>query len=918
MNITFPSANRSTIANLDNSRAIRMYENYATLPEAMEVPPGQLEYAKALCQHHGLPTENIIEGREMDATPRVVPLIKNRVIIPFSGGTDSTAALIWAKRQGMHIYPLHVYMLNPASGAREMTAVENICNALGLRDRLIVVKHPVNCRKIKGYREKIKNLQENPAKNQYIWLISLPYMQKHECGTILFAADKSPQAIHFSDTITAFNLFKQYAEKLIGPHNLCIPFDTKKQYVAELLSSEQAALSKLVSSCFASMQHFKHWQNTNRKKGEDTPDNECGSCQKCRTLKEIRAELLAPGPQKKQENSNPREVPPTVPYEKQNQINSHPREIPPTVAFEKQNQENTYPREIPPPVLQKRFVSTIGKSSLPAGAVPIFQNLLPPLRIYPYPTMMEICSPPLPARVRERDFAEEERASPLKRQKFDFSAAMHSECIEPRKFSAPIPRISSNALENQLPLRGFASLNLPQTQPLMGGMGPWRGLNPTALAGINPPPKTREVAQVFNSVEEKIEAMVKGFTFPKTKGDGVYSLDFDALKSWMQKKLNETLDVTQEEKEAFYERIGELLSDEITKHQYKLPHLHNGQCRSNPVITADVAAESFKLLLNLGNYDFTRTYTGMQAGLKMSAFYMNEERIKASTGIDKSPSKKWEDEKLRWKKITKIFKYHAQGKAPYLCLGLPLITNDFLMNAPGQFRPAAVFDVLNYLKQSNVAGNITRILDLCTGWGDRLVGAMAAAKQFKVVRYIGTDPNKDLTPRYKNIFDACLKVLDREMGEPYQFTCKLYDKPMEDLSEEELIVDGVPSDLMITSPPFFDYEKYKDHGNTQSTARYPEIDEWVNNFLYKLVDQAKKGVRNQGIVAIQFSTTKIGDKKICDLLKANMQSKLKHITDLSYVSKAIRGKRHGYEGEKFYIYQKVEASDNDEMDVDVG
>lgn len=904
MNITPPALSRSTIPELNDTRALQMYKNYATLSSPMEVPSGQLEYAKALCKHYGLPADQIRESKEADSPLPLVPLYKNRVIIPFSGGIDSTAALVWAKRQGMEVYPLHVYMLNPAAGAREMTAAEKITEALGLRDKLIVVKHPMKLRKMHEYRDRVKHLQENPAKNQYIWLIALPYMQKHGCGTILFAADKEPYASHFSDLEKAHNLFKHYAEKVIGPHSLCIPFDTKKQYVAELLNSKHADLSKLVSSCFASQQHFKYWQDINRKKGEKVPDNECGSCQKCRTLKALRVEILSPAvaPKSIQKNDDRMEI------------------------------------ETPQPTM--RSVSLFGQNPDQAAPHSKIQQLRPPLGYHPLflpysPEMMDL-SFPKPSPKRDREEQRQEGAPPFKKFKFDYSPIQNNECIEPAKYSKPRPIFSFKMQENQnlvANLSGFQPFPVLEMPEQSAGMSHLslrplqreQALFPPAVSSLPVIPSTPAVKSkpslLFSkspkTTQQKIDGMLQGFKFPKTKGDDIYALDFDALKAWMKKTLEDAKDVTQAETEAFYERVGQLLSVEISLQKYDLPYLHNGAARLEPVVNAKVAAESFRQLVSLGEYDFTKTYVGMQAGIKMSAFYMNEERIKASAGAGQSPVMKWKNEELRCKKITKIFKYCAQGKKPYLCLGLPLIANDFLMNAPGQFRPAALFDVLNYLKKSNVAGDITKILDLCAGWGDRLVGAMAAANRFKVVRYIGTDPNKDLTPRYQKIFDACMQVLNQEIKVPFQFTARIYDKPMEDLSEEELNYEGVQSDLMITSPPFFNYEKYKDHGNTQSCVRYPEVDEWLDKFLYKLVDQAKKGVRNHGIVAIHFSTTMYGNRKISELLKAKMGTTLQHITDLAYISKMTRGKQKGYEGEKFFIYQKVDAKEPDAMDIDV-
>lgn len=120
--------------------------------------------------------------------------------------------------------------------------------------------------------------------------------------------------------------------------------------------------------------------------------------------------------------------------------------------------------------------------------------------------------------------------------------------------------------------------------------------------------------------------------------------------------------------------------------------------------------------------------------------------------------------------------------------------------------------------------NAKYILDFSSGWGDRLIGALA-----NHVYYVGVDPNPCVHRGYQKIIK--------------EFNCK---------PEPHLIIDKFQSaklpdiqfDLIFTSPPYFNLENYSDDEN-QSINEYQNLDLWFENFLLvslkKSWDKLKQG-----------------------------------------------------------------------------
>lgn len=126
-----------------------------------------------------------------------------------------------------------------------------------------------------------------------------------------------------------------------------------------------------------------------------------------------------------------------------------------------------------------------------------------------------------------------------------------------------------------------------------------------------------------------------------------------------------------------------------------------------------------------------------------------------------------------------------------------------------QFKVTASYAVYRHFKPA-------RTLDFCSGWGDRLIAALACN-----VDYTGYDPNHTL----KRGHDQIIRTL------PHTSPAKIHYRPFEDSS------DVGTYDLIFTSPPFYNLETYLDC-DKQSIQRYPGFVDWIVKFLFTALDIA--------------------------------------------------------------------------------
>ena len=157
----------------------------------------------------------------------------------------------------------------------------------------------------------------------------------------------------------------------------------------------------------------------------------------------------------------------------------------------------------------------------------------------------------------------------------------------------------------------------------------------------------------------------------------------------------------------------------------------------------------------------------------------------------------------------------------------------------GNFKPViAKFIYDNHCPQDGKA------LDPCAGYGGRLAGCIASGKN---ILYHGIDPNgKTAVGNMKmaNFFSTQYDMLEQRIHDyRFRFDLGCAEKIMPTIKEKY--------DIVFTSPPYFNVEIYSQHSD-QSCNRYQEYQDWLNKFLWVLVDESKRILKDDGKLIINI------------------------------------------------------------------
>jgi hypothetical protein len=139
----------------------------------------------------------------------------------------------------------------------------------------------------------------------------------------------------------------------------------------------------------------------------------------------------------------------------------------------------------------------------------------------------------------------------------------------------------------------------------------------------------------------------------------------------------------------------------------------------------------------------------------------------------------------------------------------------------------------------DLTSNQTNVLDISSGWGDRLLAAISLGLSYK-----GFDPNTALKLGHDGIIkDFGNADLHSIQYEPFETS--VLDKRYH---------------IVFSSPPFFKLEEYSQDPN-QSVVQYPELKDWIANFLIKSLQNAWDALLPGGIMAIHLCDYYEGKKE---------------------------------------------------------
>lgn len=275
-------------------------------------------------------------------------------------------------------------------------------------------------------------------------------------------------------------------------------------------------------------------------------------------------------------------------------------------------------------------------------------------------------------------------------------------------------------------------------------------------------------------------------------------------------------------------------------------------------------------------------------GNESSDYFHQIQRWKCDATGYPSPQKTWENERFRLTLFKAVFSLNVKELNPNIFRNL-IILRKYIAS---QFRPSAAKAIYDYF-------NAEHVLDLSMGWGDRLAGA-AASKSVK--GYVGIDPNINLFNGYCKQINYYSKFIDDKKAFSFKNGC----------AEDENLIIYDQYDMIFTSPPYYDKEKY-DQSEYQSYIKYKAFDDWMNNFLYKAIDIRTPNLKVGGHLIINISDiyTRKKHYQICDLMNDYIASR----GDYEYVGcwglkmpkrpKSKSSNNVGIYGEPIWIHRKI-------------
>ncbi len=202
------------------------------------------------------------------------------------------------------------------------------------------------------------------------------------------------------------------------------------------------------------------------------------------------------------------------------------------------------------------------------------------------------------------------------------------------------------------------------------------------------------------------------------------------------------------------------------------------------------------------------------------------------------------------------------------------------------------------------------VLDFSAGWGDRLIGAIAAgyveksiydddyeSARFTIshIRYVGVDPNPCVHEGYK-------KIIER-WGDSSKHTVIKAPFQTAQLPDEKF-------DLVLTSPPYYDLEIYSDDAD-QSTSEFKSLDSWFDGFLITSLKKCWAHLNVNGHMIVVINNVRGGPDYVMRMIRAVSEfSGAEYLGVVSYADKieAKHGRNAFYKSpQPMWIWRKSRA-----------
>lgn len=152
---------------------------------------------------------------------------------------------------------------------------------------------------------------------------------------------------------------------------------------------------------------------------------------------------------------------------------------------------------------------------------------------------------------------------------------------------------------------------------------------------------------------------------------------------------------------------------------------------------------------------------------------------------------------------------------------------------PGDFPALLARDLID-----EFAPRAASVLDPCHGWGGRLIGFLLSA----AVRYTGYDPSPETHTGVQSMFDDLVSLTPERRK-----AATLIEMPF-----EKARLKPASFDFALTSPPYFDTEKYA--GAASSWRLYSTYADWLTGFYEPLIASVARALKPDAVFCLQVGS----------------------------------------------------------------
>jgi hypothetical protein len=287
---------------------------------------------------------------------------------------------------------------------------------------------------------------------------------------------------------------------------------------------------------------------------------------------------------------------------------------------------------------------------------------------------------------------------------------------------------------------------------------------------------------------------------------------------------------------------------EVSNERYEVPSLYQSRGVPEHLLSLTFDAEGYVVLLSRGSdYEEMNCLSDIfQEKARMNSVAgFADPRVRDKNGavIDKpSPMALWLSPDVQRQFLAPVVaEAAAKGISPFILREAFYDISRF--HEASTFKASVVRFVVKKL-----AGR--RVLDFSSGWGDRLAGLLSL--QDEIEYYVGVDPNYQLQQGYADMIAALATPANAGKFVMIESPFETCDVPAR--AAERGLPPDVRFDLVFTSPPYFDYERYGD-GKNSSVTTYPSYVDWVVRFLFVSLRRAWDLLEDNGNLALSIGDT---------------------------------------------------------------